>query len=105
MVFKVGHTQGGRPKGAKNKINRSVADQLADLDCNPFEALVRVGRRAEKTGALHVAKGCYTELAQYVCSKQRSSVEVSTLEDLVISWRTDPEEQRKIIHVDAIEDE
>jgi hypothetical protein len=110
MVFQVGHKHGGksggRPKGSKNKINRSVADQLADLDCNPIEGLARVARRAEEQDppALHVAKGCYSELASYIAPKQRSAVEVENLEQLIISWQAPPE-KKSIIQVEAIEDD
>ena len=104
MVFKTGHHI-GRPKGAKNKINRPVAEQLRELDCNPIEGLARIAKKAEEQDppALHVAKSCYTELASYIAPKQRSIQEVENLEQLVISWQTPPE-QKKITQVESIED-
>jgi hypothetical protein len=110
MVFQVGHKHGGksggRPKGSKNKINRSVADQLQDLNCNPFEGLARIAAKAEaqEPPALHVASRCYSELASYIAPKQRSSTEIENFEQLIISWQSPPE-QKKIIQVDAIEDD
>ena len=110
MTFQVGNKCAvggkGRQKGSKNKINRAVADQLADLDCNPFEGLARIAKKAEEQDppALHVAKGCYRTLAEYIAPKQRSAVEVENLEQLVISWQSPPE-KKSIIHVDAIEDD
>jgi hypothetical protein len=109
MVFQRGNTVAvgnGRPKGSKNKINRSVADQLQDLDCNPFEGLARIAKKAEEQDppALHVAKSCYSTLAEYIAPKQRSSTEIENFEQLIISWQSPPE-KKSIIHVDAIEDE
>jgi hypothetical protein len=111
MTFQVGHKyggKGGRPKGSKNKINRSVADQLQDLpwNCNPFEGLARIAKKAEEQDppALHIARSAYSTLAEYIAPKQRSAVEVENLEQLVISWQSPPE-KKSIIHVDAIEDE
>jgi len=109
MVFQRGNTVAvgnGRPKGSKNKINRSVADQLQDLNCNPFEGLARIAAKAEaqEPPALHVAKSCYSTLAEYIAPKQRSAVEVENLEQLVISWQSPPE-KKSIIQVEPIEDE
>lgn len=65
------HGKGGRPKGAKNKRTIKIEEKIKQLEC-PFEALERVGLRAEKEGDLSTAARCWSELAGYLRAKPRA---------------------------------
>jgi len=62
----------GRPKGARDKLNRKVDEKLAELGCDPIEGMARIALEAERKGDLPLAARCYSELAQYVAPKRRS---------------------------------
>jgi len=62
----------GRPKGARDKLNRKVDEKLAELGCDPILGLGRIGMKAEEEGDLALAARCYSDLAQYIAPKRRS---------------------------------
>lgn len=68
----------GAPKGNQNrkgkiaKIHYDINARLAELDCDPFEGMVRVARRAEKNGELTIAGTMYKELAKYVLPQKKA---------------------------------
>lgn len=57
----------GRRKGTPNKITREVAQQLADLGCNPVEGLALIAMNDKAEDAIRVR--CYSELLEYVKPK------------------------------------
>jgi len=84
-MFKTGNSHGvkGKPKGVKDKPKRM--DALAAMkraSFNPFEALIRVGQKAEESGDLKAAIVAYKELCCYVAPKLRS-VEVEIKPEII----------------------
>jgi hypothetical protein len=66
---------GGRQKGTPNKKTQALQERLADMDCDPIEAMIRIGEEANAKEDWHLAFSVYKELAQYVYPK-RKAIEV-----------------------------
>lgn len=77
---------GGRQKGTPNKRTQALQERLTSMDCDPIEAMVRIGEQAKADKDWHLAFGVYKELAQYVYPK-RKAIEV---------YDEGPEEKREI---------
>ena len=65
---------GGRRKGSRNRRTVEVAERLAELDCDPFEGMVRIAM--DESAPIEVRARMHAELAQYVAPK-RKAVEVT----------------------------
>ena len=63
---------GGRKKGTLNKVNTTVTEQLAALDCDPIEGMAKIAKVAMAEGELMLAGNMFKELAQYVAPKRKS---------------------------------
>lgn len=61
-----------RTAGSLNKNTMLLKKRLEKLNCDPIEALVRVGKRAETEGDLKTASRCFADLAAFVQPKLRS---------------------------------
>lgn len=66
---------GGRQKGTPNKKTQALQERLADMDCDPIEAMVRIGEEAKAAEDWHLAFNVYKELAQY-CYPKRKAIEI-----------------------------
>lgn len=62
----------GRKKGSLNKRTLAIQEILEWHQCDPFEGMVRVARKAEEEGDLATAGRLYAELAQYRESKRKA---------------------------------
>jgi len=86
---------GGRQKGTPNKVNATVTEQLAALDCDPIEGMAKIAKAAMEEGEFVLAGTMYKELAQYVAPK-RKSIEMSgemgidVYADIMIGFRDIP---------------
>jgi hypothetical protein len=58
--------------GKKSKLQLDINARLAELNCDPFEGMVRVAIRAEKSGELTIAGTMYKELAKYVLPQKKA---------------------------------
>lgn len=67
--FVKGHA--GYRQQDRHKVQREARERVLATGCNPLEALVRVGRKAEDNGELAIAAACYKELASYCYPKPR----------------------------------
>jgi hypothetical protein len=84
-MFKKGNSHGvkGKPSGTRDRPKRMDALRaLRRAEFNPFEALIRVGREAEKSGDLKTAIVAYKELCAYVAPKLKS-VEVEIKPEVI----------------------
>lgn len=79
----------GAPKGnnyrtgKKSKLQLDINQRLAELNCDPFEGMVRVAKNAEDNGELTIAGTMYKELAKYVLPQKKAiehtgDIDVST---------------------------
>lgn len=69
-----GYREGsGRPKGAKNKRTIAIETRLQELDCDPFEGMARIARKAEEEGELSTAGRMYAELGRYLAPQYKAS--------------------------------
>lgn len=57
----------GRKPGSRNKINRDVAERLAELRCDLVEGLVTIAQ--DVSAPVAVRARCYAELLEYVSPK------------------------------------
>ena len=67
---------GGRKKGTLNKVNATVTERLANLNCDPIEGMAEIAITSMSDGDYHLAFQCFKELGQYVAPK-RKSIELS----------------------------
>ena len=63
---------GGRKKGTLNKVNATVTEQLASLNCDPIGGMAKIGERAMAEGDYNLAFQVFRELGQYVAPKRKS---------------------------------
>ena len=60
----------GRPKGLPNKRTKEIAERLAELDCDPIEAMAMIANDTTLDHSLRLQ--AFKELAQYVAPKRKS---------------------------------
>jgi hypothetical protein len=63
----------GRPKGSPGLRSDALAERLDALGCDPAEALVRLGRRAEEAGEIELAVKAYSALMPFRWPKLKES--------------------------------
>jgi len=91
----VGKKYGGRKKGTPNKVNQTVNEKLAALNCDPLEGMAKIAKQAMAEGEMALAGQMYKELAQYVAPKRKSielsgDVELDVVQDVLVSFKDIP---------------
>jgi hypothetical protein len=74
----LGSKTGGRSKGTPNRKTLEVEEKLAEIGCDPIQAMAKIAAIAMAAGDHRLAGDLYKELAQYVAPK-RKAVEHSGL--------------------------
>jgi hypothetical protein len=59
-------------KGKKSKLALDINARLAELNCDPFEGMVRVAKAAEANDELTIAGTMYKELAKYILPQKKA---------------------------------
>jgi len=96
MAFVKGQGKtGGRVKGAPNKVQKAIADQLAELGCDPIAGMARIAAISMEAEDYATAGTMYKELAQYVAAKRKSiefsgDIGLDLLGDVMIGFRDMP---------------
>jgi hypothetical protein len=77
----------GRPKGSPGLKSEALAERLDALGCDPAEALVRLGNKAEAAGEIDLAIKAFSALMSFRWPKlKESQVGLGVNGSMEVSW-------------------